>query len=249
LLMASQAVNPEEEFRTLFWLGVLNEEPGFSQKSELPEKLETENEGIYWSLLRRRYPITIHSILASHALGKDPFDRFKGTEPVWMRRRSSDPGQLDANLVSFVFEMLISRREFLAADKWSDFVSTKLVAPESEEQLLYLAWCHNQVQKHRAAISLLSKYMRKASQDGYNVALLDMLFPRAFSEDILKESDKIDPVLVFALVRQESAFEALAGQRKQRIVHSVSKHHGWGQLSRDIVEKIWWYGRACFGGL
>jgi soluble lytic murein transglycosylase len=211
LLLASQATNPEEEFRSLFWLGVLADEskPASAGDSSLPLK-HKDGSGVYWNLLRHRYPVTLHSILASHAMGIDPLERFKGTQPVYMRRRSASADQLTTNLVSFVFEILLSRREFLAADRWSDFVSSKLPAPSSEEQILYLAWCHNQVQKHRSSIALLAKYMKLSSQEGYNVTLLDMMFPRAYSEEILKETDKVDPVLVFALVRQESAFDAQA---------------------------------------
>ena len=64
---------------------------------------------------------------------------------------------------------------------------------------------------------------------GLSAHFLDLLFPRAFSTEILEHSDVIDPVLVFALIRQESAFDPRA--------RSVANARGLMQLLPSTAQR------------
>lgn len=205
LLLAAHADNPEEDFRSWFWLGVIAD----ADKSNV----NTAGGGVsdssrYWQELRRRYPITIHSVLAAHSMGEDPLNAFSKTESVRMDRRVGKAWN-EFNQASFVFEMLLAREEADALGEWSRFVARNFEAPTPGASLFW-AWCHQKAQNHRTTISLLSRYFKDMNGKGANFETLNMFFPRAYSEEIITHTDSVDPVLIFALIRQESAFDPRA---------------------------------------
>jgi|GEM_PF-636212 len=199
LLLAAHAENPQEDFRSWFWLGVIAD----SEKGA-----EGSDSGRYWAELRKRYPITIHSVLAAHAMGEDPVDAFTTDNKVMMARRVGDAWS-EFNQASFVFEWLLARQESSALTEWSQFVARNFEAPNPQAGLFW-AWCHHKAQNHRTTIALLTRYFKDMEGRGANLETLNMLFPRAYSDEIISRADGVDPVLVFALIRQESAFDPQA---------------------------------------
>lgn len=220
LLLAAHAEDPQEDFRAWFWLGVIAD--GEKARGESPT-----DGASYWAELRRRYPITIHSVLAAHAMGEDPLDTFRKDAPVHMARRAGDAWS-EYNRASLVFELLLARGDSKALGEWSRFVARALETPNPQATLFW-AWCHHRVKNHRASISLLSRYLKETQGGGVNLEILNMMFPRAYSDEIVSHADGVDPVLVFALIRQESAFDPQA--------RSVADARGLMQLLPSTARK------------
>jgi soluble lytic murein transglycosylase len=192
LLMASRAEDPAEDFRTLFWLGVLENNPSNN----------------FWKELRTKYPLAIHSVISSHAAGIDPYDKISQVPNAPILRRVSSTWR-EFNLSSFVFELLLASEDSAALNTWGQFIGKFVDSPNSES-LLYMAWCQAKAQNFRHTISHITRYLREKEGVGISTAVLDLYFPRAFSDLIMKNSQELDPVLAFALIRQESAFDPLA---------------------------------------
>jgi soluble lytic murein transglycosylase len=192
LMMASRSEDPQEDFRSLFWLGVL----------------ENSSENIHWKQLRQRYPLAIHSVISAHSSGLDPFDKIAATKESPITRRVPSTWT-EFNLASFVFELLLARNDSVALNTWSQFISRFVDSP-SPESVLYHSWLHSKAQNYRLTISLITRFLREKEGKGISQEVLSLYFPRAFSETIMKNSQELDPVLIFALVRQESAFDAQA---------------------------------------
>jgi soluble lytic murein transglycosylase-like protein len=201
LLLAAHAEDPQEDFRSWFWLGVIAD-------SERAAGVEGSDPARYWGELRRRYPITIHSVLAAHAMGEDPVDNFTKGEPVRVARRVGQAWS-EFNQASFVFELLLARQDAEALGEWSRFVSRNFEAPNPQAALFW-AWCHSKAQNHRTAIAILTRYFKDMDGSGVNLDTLNLFFPRAYSEEIITHAASVDPVLLFSLIRQESAFDPRA---------------------------------------
>ena len=56
----------------------------------------------------------------------------------------------------------------------------------------------------------ITQFLRETKNSQISPELIQLYFPRPYTDEILANSSNIDPVLVFALIRQESAFEPLA---------------------------------------
>ena len=222
LLLAAHAEDNSEEFRALFWLGVIDESNKSSASAAtsasssaralassntltLPEPL---GRNASWEKLRQKYPLTIHSVMASHVGGYDPMDTLVPGNLVNLSRRVGK-GWTEFNTSAFLFELLAARQEQVAMSNWSQFVARSVEAPNTESSL-FVAWSHHAAQNYRSAIAVLSRYFRETQNKGVSVETLNLAFPRPFSEEVMNATSKVDPVLVFALIRQESAFDPLA---------------------------------------
>jgi soluble lytic murein transglycosylase len=206
LLLATRAIDPKEEPRTLFWLGQLETEENPSKSTD------------YWKSLNEKYPISIHSILSEHMLGNDPFLKFSSSKSVELARRDAS-AWTGFSLAAFTFEMLLIKsqssdsKEVFAAqqalDQWSGFV-LRHVDPLDPRGHLFLAQCFNKIGFFRGSIQTLSAFFRKTKFQQINLEVMNLYFPKNYSDVILSEAREVDPVLLFALIRQESAFDPAA---------------------------------------
>lgn len=200
LLLAAHSENPEEEFRSLFWLGVIDD--GLANG----EAAGGRNE--YWDILRKRYPLTIHSVISGHTAGTDPLFNAITNKEVFIARRVGVSWS-EYNLAAFFFELLISRKEAASLSAFAKF-SARIVNAPNPDALLFLSKCYNTAQAHKISISTLTRYFRETQSQGLTLETMNMFFPRAYTDQILSSTGLVDPVIVLSLIRQESAFDPLA---------------------------------------
>lgn len=225
LELAALAKDPVEDFRTYFWLGALAADD---------ENSKGENKS--WQTLIKKYPLTFHSVLAAHTMGVDPMERLVDGKDVNIMRRNGKQWN-DFNTVAFIFELLIARQDATGLYHWSQFVGRSFTEDVHPENLLYLAFCHNIAENYRASFALLTRYMQSSHRETVSLELLNLIFPRPYSDEILAHSSAVDPLLIFALIRQESAFDPFARSganarglmqvlpsTARRIKHVTSKH-------------------------
>lgn len=200
LLLSAHAENPEEEFRSLFWLGVIEENVG------LRTATNTANE--YWEQLRKRYPLTIHSVVAGHSLGHDPLSNAISNKESMVSRRVGVTWS-EYNLAAFFFELLIARKEATHLSTFARYAARTVDAPNSDA-LLFLSKCYDTAQAYKIAIGTLTRYFKETQSQGVTLDTLNLFFPRAYTDQILNSAGLVDPVIVLSLIRQESAFDPFA---------------------------------------
>jgi soluble lytic murein transglycosylase-like protein len=159
-------------------------------------------------VLFRESPISIHSVIAHHLQGTDPYENLLGDvkQPVAVR-----DGEVwsDYNLMSLVTELVVAKEDAVSLSAWSqrlarDWKETQL------ERVLYLALIHNRAHNYLQSIQHLTVYLKANVGNRVRVEFLKLLFPTPFSESILAASGGLDPLVVFGLIRQESAFNPQA---------------------------------------
>ena len=197
LCEAGRSLDPKEKVRYLFWMGFLHQKDSGSS---------TENK--YWNELVVQYPLSFFSVLASGLMGRDPLDSFAHTESVVCSRSA---GKGFFNRVALVFDLLFASGQFQHAVQWSSWLTMLPYFKSLDHaQLLYLALAHQKVGNMRGCFSLLSQ----RSMDGAKTSLdlLYLLFPRMHVHCVFRFSKKfgLEPNHVFALIRQESAFDPKA---------------------------------------
>ncbi|MEY2987920.1 MAG: hypothetical protein RJB13_1441 [Pseudomonadota bacterium] len=199
-LLASFAENAEEEFRSLFWLGVIEE----NSSTRPPEQVGNE----FWDQLRARYPLTIHAVVAGHSVGQDPLSNAVSSKESIVARRVGLAWS-EFNLAAFFFELLIARKE---ASHLSDFArfAARIVDAPNPEAMLFLSKCFDTARLYRTAIGKISRYLRDTQSQGLTLETMNLLFPRAYTDQILDSAGSVDPVIVLSLIRQESAFDPMA---------------------------------------
>jgi hypothetical protein len=200
LLLAAHAENPEEEFRSLFWLGVIEENASIRSGSG------GANE--FWDLLRKRYPLTLHSVIAGHSQGQDPLSNAISSKEATLSRRVGVAWS-EFNLAAFFFELLIARKEATHLASFARFTSRIVDAP-NPESLLFLSKCYDTAQSYKIAIGTLTRYFKETQSQGLTLDTLNLFFPRAYTDQILSSTGVVDPVIVLSLIRQESAFDPFA---------------------------------------
>lgn len=215
LVRALGATTTNEDFRTLFWLGALeNQSPELSnsRQSEPSEEAaaatNASNQNQYWNTLVKRYPLSYHGVVASHSMGIDPLITMNQNDNVKLSRRAGEKwNEFDA--FAFVFDLLISRNEASALDSWSKFAERNW-KPTNAPTSLYAALCQNKAQNYRSSFIFLNQYMRESKNELISIDLLNLMFPRPYANEIIDHASNIDPLLVMALIRQESAFDPFA---------------------------------------
>ena len=200
LLLSAHAENPEEEFRSLFWLGVIEENVGL--------RAATNTTNDYWEQLRKRYPLTIHSVVAGHSLSQDPLSNAISNKESMVSRRVGVTWS-EYNLAAFFFELLIARKEATHLSTFSRYAARTVDAPNSEA-LLFLSKCYDTAQAYKIAIGTLTRYFKETQSQGVTLDTLNLFFPRAYTDQILSSAGLVDPVIVLSLIRQESAFDPFA---------------------------------------
>jgi len=199
-LLASYAEDADEEFRSLFWLGVVEE------NSSVRPPGQVGNE--FWDQLRARYPLTIHAVVAGHSVGQDPLSNAVTSKESIVTRRVGLAWS-EFNLAAFFFELLIARKE---ASHLADFArfAARIVDAPNPEAMLFLSKCFDTARLYRTAIGKISRYLRDTQSQGLTLETMNILFPRAYTDQILDSAGSVDPVIVLSLIRQESAFDPMA---------------------------------------
>lgn len=197
LLAASQLPQGSERFRTLFWLGAIEQ-----------TRAPALRDGRFWQELVAEYPLEIHASIARHFLGTSPTISMAAEEEPHARVRQ--PGQWDKeNLLLLLEELILSRGISTEIAQWHRFV-LEHAGTLTPETTLALAKGASLAQDHFPTISFLSRYLNATDARKVHHTLLEMYYPAPFVPQILRNSLQIDPLILLGLIRQESTFQPTA---------------------------------------
>ncbi len=202
LAAAESAPGQNERQRSLFWLGLLR------RKETREREIVSHFRNPHWEELRQKFPLSIHTVLASHVQGVDPYNILVGDVEQLVRRRDGLQWN-DYNLVALMFDLFVAREAAGALKVWSERIDRNWKETNNDRQL-FLALAHAKATNYLGSIKTLTTYLRSSESRVFHVKFLKMLFPTPFQEKILKHSAGLDPLVVYGLIRQESAFNPRA---------------------------------------
>ena len=181
--------------RARFWLGqALTQEQEHERAKKVYDSLVKESPLSYYGLLA--------SISIAQDIGKLISDKFPDVQ-------SSDPALMPADL------MHLRRAEKLVAEGATTAAALELreMRPRdyaASPTLLYIAMLANDSCNHTLSFQLLTDLFRRNHAGILTLFGLKLIFPSTFLTEIRKQAaeQKIDPLLMLSLVKQESAFNA-----------------------------------------
>lgn len=155
-------------------------------------------------------PLTYYGLLASLASGRSAETLIAANFPNAV---STDPFLLPQEVYRLKrAERLISEgATAMAEQELREFRSRDHL---SNQFLIYLATLHTESGNHAGAFHILGDLIqRNGGELVYNSYGLRLIFPTAYYDEIQKaaQDQKLDPILVLSLIKQESAFQAEAG--------------------------------------
>ena len=200
-----------ERSRVLFWLGYITETPS------------------YWDNLQREYPFSPHSIFSLSMQNKNITDMIQPDPDPMVSMLSEDKL---SNLVSLLLSLLISQKKEKSIHEVCSQIS-HLVIPPDPSQALFQALIYRQAQCYGGAIRLIHNTRTKTVP--MHPKVLEILYPIKYEELIEKYSSPLDPLLVTALMRQESSFNPWA--------RSGAKAFGLMQVQEDTARRLGYTGK------
>lgn len=187
-----RSANTEQAFaaRALYWL--------YKARTQLKE---TNRANQALELLKTRYPFSFHTLVALTAQSKDPGQILSKDQPVAIRRSQKEPtvnGLIEQVEVlhRLGFEKSAARVLDWAINDFED------VEPELK---VYLAELKKDQGDYRGKITILSDILYK-HPSLISRRTMELYFPRVLFPIFEKNSAGIDPYLLLAIARRESAF-------------------------------------------
>lgn len=167
--------------------------------------------------LKKRFPFSLHTILARLASGENPDDILERSDPTVLTRTKQAP---ELNPMIESAELLARCGYFSAAAKVSDWVAA---APNSLEPefRIYLTQLRGE-EGIANGIYILSKVLIDYPEL-VSKKTLTLFYPKAFISLFEKNVTGTDPYLLLAIARQESAFnpKAVSSARAKGLLQVV----------------------------
>jgi tetratricopeptide (TPR) repeat protein len=174
----------------------------------LTQQQEHESAQKVYAQLIHESPLTYYGLLGALALGR-PMDAEIGA--VVPGAASNDPFLYPSELVRLrrAERFLAEGSHDLAAQELKDFRPRDTL---SNPFLLYVATLSSEAGNHNGSFIILSDLIQRGFEGVYSSFGLKLVFPVVHLETIQKHAalNKIDPILVLSLMKQESAFDPAA---------------------------------------
>jgi len=191
-----RSAGTEEAFvaRPLYWL--------YRARLELKE---TKKANQALEQLKARYPFSFHTLVAMTAAKKDPGEILSHDQPVAIRRSQKEP---TVNSLIEQVEVLHRLGFDVSAARVLDWAINDFVDVEPELKV-YLAELKKEQGDYRAKITILSDILYK-HPSLISRRTMELYFPKVYFPIFEKNTPKLDPYLLLAIARRESAFNARA---------------------------------------
>jgi soluble lytic murein transglycosylase-like protein len=185
-------------FRARYWLG----------QAFLHEKDKEKAQQTFESLSKES-PLTYYGLLGSFAAGRGmdalvPAGAAQATEsdPFLSPQESMRLKRAEAFIAEGAFPLAqLELKEFKPRDGLSS------------PFLMYLALLNHEARNFNGAFQVIGEVIQRGYDGAFSPFALKLIFPIAYLEQIQRHAaeNKVDPILVLSLIKQESAFDPQAG--------------------------------------
>jgi outer membrane protein assembly factor BamD (BamD/ComL family) len=181
-------------YRAKYWLAqALTHEQEHEKAHKMYEDLQLET------------PLSYYGLLASNGSGKSIDTSIEETIPL---ASESDPALLPQEIhhLERAKRLLAENANELAALELKDFRARDV---HSSPFLVYLAMLHQNSKNYGLCFQTLGELIQRGYSGIISSYSLKMIFPLDFFETVKKYAleNKLDPILVLSLIKQESAFD------------------------------------------
>lgn len=183
--------------------------------------------------LKERFPFSFHTVMGRLREGQAPDDILTHDAPNELKRSQRAPA---ANPLVEEAELLHVSGFNKSALKVLDWAIAEAAGAEPEFKL-YLAEMKADTGENHTAIFLLSKIL--VDNPGFtSKKTLTLYFPSAFYSLFEKHSQGLDPYLLLAVARQESAFDARAvsSAKAKGLLQVVAKRIRRKKGQKDLLD-------------
>lgn len=200
--------------RPLYWL--------YRTRTELKD---TKKANSAMEMLKKRYPFSFHTLVALTASSRDPGEILSKDQPVAIRRSQKEP---TVNTLIEQVEVLHRLGFEHGASKVLDWAINDFDDVEPELKV-YLAELKKEQGDYRSKITILSDILYKHPAL-ISRRTMELYFPKVLFPVFEANASGLDPYLLLAVARRESAFNARA--------ISSAKARGLLQLMPATARKI-----------
>lgn len=183
-----------QRFRARYWLAQIHHEDGDKEKAK---KL--------WEDILKESPLSWYGLLSAIQLGRSVSSSLSANVPI-VPTQDPNTTPLERFRIQRA-ELLLGEGLFVEADH--EIHDLKSRPQLSSAFLYYLANLHDLSGNHSGAFVILSELIQRSYEGIFTQHTHKLIFPIAHRELIERYAaeNKLDPVLVISLIKQESAFE------------------------------------------
>ena len=203
-----------DAYRVLFWRGLLEafrSTPGqgdWMQSSEeaLPGVGTQRHKpmNVYWKRLIATYPLSFHALVADSITGYTLHRKILDQPMPWVGVFQG--ANWDAqNAGAFLYALFIARNDHRVMKVFAQSV-IKNLEPANFEQGLFFGLAQREAGFTRGAIKAMFTAASRYGNGRFNLAVLDLLYPRLYVETLEKHGSDVDLAVALSLMRQESSF-------------------------------------------
>ncbi len=191
-----RSASTEEAFvaRPLYWL--------YRARQELKESKKATQA---LDLLKARYPFSFHTLVAMTSNHKDPGEILSHDQPVAIRRSQKEPS---VNSLIEQVEVLHRLGFDISAARVLDWAISDFSDVEPELKV-YLAELKKEQGDYKSKITILSDILYKYPSL-ISRKTMELYFPKVYFPIFEKNPSGLDPYLLLAIARRESAFNPRA---------------------------------------
>lgn len=193
---AAAATLSAERARVLYWAGLMGSE---AQRQQ------------YWNELVSRFPLSFHALEAWGIMGVDPYRSF-AERPQFDVMRGAMGAEEPAQEWLRWLEALYLVDDPDSAMRLSRYILDRFGARLTPQNLMYVSRLKAEYSSPLHTIRILTQGVRDRPEF-INTQTLESLFPKPYLDKFMKHHHGVDPHVLLALVRQESAFDRNATSR------------------------------------
>jgi len=202
----SDTISSAKEFIETFPKSALRYRAMFLIAETHTRKKEPKDAAPFYQTIIDQTPISYYAVIASERLGKPLRDRVK-----------KDALKTDSTAVNLTLaeKITLERAQSLYAKKHYDEVAFELDALSRTRYyptdfLLYLMQFATKANQNLSAFRMGNELISRKYDQFLQNDLLDIIFPDRFIKEVEEQSkvNKLDPLLVLSLMKQESGFKA-----------------------------------------
>lgn len=197
-----------KEFIEQFPRSILRYRTQFLMAEFLTKKGEPEDAKPFYQVLLQETPLSFYAVVAAERTGQNLRDRVK-KDPLVIDRDSfllSLGEKRTLERIQQLFDLGNYEEVALEADAFSRNRNY------SNDFVFYLMAMLTRAQQNLGAFRLGNELIQRRYDGVLNAELLEMLFPERYTKEIETHSiqNRIDPLLILSLMKQESGFKASA---------------------------------------